>query len=148
MLRTFKIFSLSSFLIYDIISLTSVTRLYFTSPELIYFITGSVYPLTTFTYFAHPLPPPLATNSLFSMSTVFLLLLFYIQVKLNSIYRSLSAFSLSKDPLYSNFKSSHLGSAWLLPWGGLVASLGLLPMKTHSFHLKTEAPDMISPTRV
>ena len=146
MLRTFKIFSLSSFLIYDMISLTSVTRLYFTSPELIYFITGSVYPLTTFTYFAHPFPPPLATNSLFSMSTVFFW--FYIQVKLNSIYRSLSALSLSKDPLYSNFKSSHLGSARLLPWGGLVASLGLLPMKIHSFHLKTEAPDMISPTRV
>ena len=42
--------------------------LYITSPELIYFITGSFYLLTTFIHFPHPHPQPLATTNLFSVS--------------------------------------------------------------------------------
>ena len=55
-MRTFNVYSLNDFQIYSIV-LTIVTMLYITSPELIYLITGSLYLLTTFTRFLHPLPP-------------------------------------------------------------------------------------------
>ena len=61
-MRTFKIYSPSSFQIYDaVLLLTMVTMLYITSPGPIYFITGSLYTLTTFTHFTHT--PPLASGN-------------------------------------------------------------------------------------
>ena len=55
MIGTFKIYSLSNFQIYNIVLLTVFTLLYIPSPGLIYFITGSLYFVTTFTHFAHRL---------------------------------------------------------------------------------------------
>ena len=49
-MRSFKIYSLSNFQIYNKVSLTVVTMLYTTSPGDIYFI------LTTLTHFPHPYP--------------------------------------------------------------------------------------------
>ena len=55
--RTFKIYSLSSCQIYTTELLTVVAVLYITSPGLIHLITGSLCPLTTFICSRHPLPP-------------------------------------------------------------------------------------------
>ena len=55
----FKRDFLSNFLIYNI--RTIVTMLYITFPGLVYFITESLYLLTTFTHFVHS-PTPAATN--------------------------------------------------------------------------------------
>lgn len=52
--RTFKIYFLSNFQIYNTVLLPMVTMLNITSLELIYLITGSVYLWTTFTHFSHP----------------------------------------------------------------------------------------------
>ena len=56
-LKTLKYYSLSNFQIYNTVLLTIVTMLFTTSPELLYFRTGSLYLLTTFTHFAHSLCP-------------------------------------------------------------------------------------------
>ena len=53
-MRGLKIYSLSNFQIYNIVLLTRVTLLYVTSPGLIYFITGTLYLVTTFIHVAHP----------------------------------------------------------------------------------------------
>ena len=55
---TFKIYSLSNFQIYTAVFLTIITVLYITSPALIHLIIGSLYPLTAFTHFPYPYPPP------------------------------------------------------------------------------------------
>ena len=52
-MRSFKIYSLSNFQIYNIVLWTFFTMMYIISWELIYFITGSLDLLTTFTYFFH-----------------------------------------------------------------------------------------------
>ena len=52
-MRTFKIYSLSDFQIYNTVLLTLVTVLYITSPGLTSLITASLYLLTTVTHFAH-----------------------------------------------------------------------------------------------
>ena len=52
--RTFKIYFLSNFQIYNTVLLPMVTMLNITYLELIYLITGSVYLWTTFTHFSHP----------------------------------------------------------------------------------------------
>ena len=57
MIRTFKICSFSSFQI-DNTVLTIVIMLFITSSWLIYFLTGCLYLLTIFIYFAHCCPPP------------------------------------------------------------------------------------------
>ena len=49
-MRTFKIYSLCKFKIYNSVLLTIVTMLYSTTPGLIYFITASFYLLTIFTH--------------------------------------------------------------------------------------------------
>lgn len=54
-LRTFKIYLLSNFQIWNILLLAIVTMLYLTSPGLIYFFIGSMYLSTPFIHFA---PPP------------------------------------------------------------------------------------------
>ena len=51
MLKTFKIYSLSNFQISNTVLLTVVTILYITSPELVYFITSTLYHLGHY-------PPP------------------------------------------------------------------------------------------
>ena len=51
MIKRFKIYSLSHAQINNIILLTIVIMLYLTSSELINFITGSLYILTTFTQY-------------------------------------------------------------------------------------------------
>ena len=56
--RTFKINSFSNFQLFNTVLLTIVTMLYITSLWLIYFITRSLYILTTVTHFAHT--PPLS----------------------------------------------------------------------------------------
>ena len=55
-MRTFKIYVLSNFHIYNTVLLIIITRLCITSPGLIYFITGSLYLLMPFTIL--PTPPP------------------------------------------------------------------------------------------
>lgn len=65
--RTFKIYYISSFQIYDTVWVTIVTLLYITSSGLIYFITRRLYIWTPFTHFANPQSPALATNNLFSV---------------------------------------------------------------------------------
>ena len=56
-MKTFKIYSLSNFQIYNRVSLITVTMVYATFPWLIYFITESLYFLTTFTQFGPPATP-------------------------------------------------------------------------------------------
>lgn len=65
MMRTLKIYSLSSFQIYNTV-LYSHHSLHFT--WLTYFITRSLYLLTPFTHFAHPYLSILTTTSLFTIS--------------------------------------------------------------------------------
>ena len=60
-MRTFKIYFLRNFQIYNTILLTVVTMPYITSPRLICLITGSLYLLTTFTHFSHS-PTPTSGN--------------------------------------------------------------------------------------
>lgn len=55
-MRSFKIYTLSNFQIYNAVWLTRVTMLYVTSPELIYLTTKCSYLLTTFIHCAHHLP--------------------------------------------------------------------------------------------
>ena len=62
--RTCKIYSLSSFQMCGTVSLTIFTMLYVTSLWLIYFITE----ICTFTLFTNFLPSPLATTNLVSVS--------------------------------------------------------------------------------
>ena len=53
MVRTFKICSISNFQVYNTVLLTVVTMLYIRSPKLTHLITGTLYPLTTFTHFRY-----------------------------------------------------------------------------------------------
>ena len=53
----FSHYCLSNFQIHNTVLLTIVTMLFTTSPELLYFITGSLYLLTTITHFIHSLCP-------------------------------------------------------------------------------------------
>ena len=63
MMRAFKIYSFSNFQMYNIVLSTIVNVLYITFPGLTYFITRSLYLLTTFIHF--PLtPPPTSGNHL------------------------------------------------------------------------------------
>ena len=66
-IRIFRTYSLSNFQICSTVLLTIVTTLYTISPWFIYFITGSLYLLTTFICFSHPTTTllPLATSNLF-----------------------------------------------------------------------------------
>ena len=57
MVRTLKLYSHSNFKIYSTVLLTIVAMLYITSPELIYLITESLYPLTNIFPFSLPLSP-------------------------------------------------------------------------------------------
>ena len=50
-MKTFKIYSLSSFQIHKTVLLTIIIMLYITSPGLTYFITKSLYILITYTHF-------------------------------------------------------------------------------------------------
>ena len=50
-MRTFKIYSLSNFQVYNTVLLTIITMLFIRSPELIHLITGSLYPLTNISPF-------------------------------------------------------------------------------------------------
>ena len=53
-----KLLSTTAFAtLHNTVLLTIVTMLFTTSPELLYFIAGSLYFLTTFTHFAYPLCP-------------------------------------------------------------------------------------------
>lgn len=54
MMRPFKIYSPGNFQICTVILLVIVMMLYIISPLLIYFVTGRLYVMTPFTYFAHP----------------------------------------------------------------------------------------------
>ena len=64
--RTFKIYSLSNFQVYNTLLLTIVTMLYIRSSELIHLITRSLYPLTNISPFPTT-PSPLATTILLSV---------------------------------------------------------------------------------
>ena len=63
-LKNFKTYTLSSFLVYNTTLSSLITRLYIASPELIFLITRSVYLLTIFTRLTHPILP----TSLFAVS--------------------------------------------------------------------------------
>ena len=60
-MKTFKMYSLSNFQIYNTVLLTIVAMLYVISPWLIYFITESLYIFIPLTHFTHP-PPPTSGN--------------------------------------------------------------------------------------
>lgn len=61
-MRALMIYFLSNFQIYNIVSLTTVSLLcIITSPGRIYFVTESLYLLTTFIHFAHPQIPSAAS---------------------------------------------------------------------------------------
>lgn len=87
MIRTFKIYSLSSFQIYNTVSWTIVTMLYISFLGLIYLIIGNLYLLTTFIHFAHPLLWPLATTSLFSVFVNLVWFCLVIVLILDSTYK-------------------------------------------------------------
>ena len=70
MMRTFKIYSLSNFQIYNAVFLTVAILL------MTYFINGSLHVLIPFMHFTQP--QPLATLNLFSVSMTLLFLKFYI----------------------------------------------------------------------
>ena len=59
---------LSNFQVQCTVLTSIVSMLYMTSPRLMHFITGYLYPLVLFNHFAHPLPFPkhLEDNSLSS----------------------------------------------------------------------------------
>ena len=74
-MRTFKIYSLSNFQVYNTVLLTMVTMLYTTSLGLIHLIIRGLHLLTIFPCFTHPplqpLPLPLPTTNLFSLRAFF-----------------------------------------------------------------------------
>ena len=72
MRKIFKMYFLSNFQVWSIVLLSIVSMLYMTSPRLMNFITGCLYPLTLFNHFAHPLPFPkhLEDHSLSSSCSV------------------------------------------------------------------------------
>ena len=77
--RTFKIYSLSNFQVYNIALLAIITELYIRSSELIHLKTGSLHPLTKVYTIIHT-PPPLPAKpwqapfySLFVSLTFYLL---------------------------------------------------------------------------
>lgn len=66
MIRAFKIYFLGNFQICTTISLTLAPMLHITSAWFIYFITRSLYLLTSFFHFSHPYSLPLVFTNLFS----------------------------------------------------------------------------------
>lgn len=56
-IRTFKIYPLNNFQVYNALLLTIITMLYIRSPELTHLITGSFYPLTNIAPFLLPTIP-------------------------------------------------------------------------------------------
>ena len=60
--RTLKIYSLSNFQVYNTVLLTIITVLYIRSPELIFLINGSLYPLTKISPYRPPAPQLLVTT--------------------------------------------------------------------------------------
>ena len=79
-IRIFRTYSLSNFQICSTVLLTIVTTLYTISPWFIYFITGSLYLLTTFICFSHPTTTllPLATSNLFYLWAWWVFLLYFL----------------------------------------------------------------------
>ena len=71
-MRTFKIYSLSNFQIYNTVLLTIDTMLSLTSPGVVYFTAGSFVPFDPHLPFCPP-PKPTSSNlqSVLSMSSVF-----------------------------------------------------------------------------
>ena len=109
-IRSFKIYSLSSFQICNSVLLTIVAMLYIVSPRLIYFITESLYLLTHFIHVAQPHHLPLATTYLFSvwMSLVYYKMIFICPFKTPLI---LSQFMITD--VWIIFLSSHTFSKFL-----------------------------------
>ena len=68
--KTFKIYSFSNFQVYNTILLTIITILFIRSPELIHFLTGSLYSLVNISPF--PLPCPTCPTPSNYHSTLFL----------------------------------------------------------------------------
>ena len=68
--RTFIIWSLNNFEAYNTVLLGTITIAYFTSPEVIHLLTGSLYPLTNSSSLPHlpPFPPALVTTTGLSVS--------------------------------------------------------------------------------
>ena len=87
-MRTFKVYSLSNFQVYNTVWLTVVTKLYFTLLVLIALITGSLYPLTQiFPFPSAPSPWQPPWHSLFLWVEFFW---FHIKVRSLCICLSLS----------------------------------------------------------
>ena len=90
-MRTFKIYSLGNFQTCTTILLTIVTKLYITSPWLIYFITESLSLLTPFYYFpTFSVPSPIEITILPSVSMSFVLFVHLLIVRLSKIIWYLS----------------------------------------------------------
>ena len=119
--------------------------LYITSSWLTYFITGSLYILTIFTHFAHPIPLPLATTNPLSTQLQFLFFLktyaficstliycipqyvtyCYVEIPFSSV-QSLSSVQLCDPMDYSPLGSSVYGilQARILEWVAISYSRG------------------------
>ena len=82
-MRTFKIYSQE---LSNILLLTIINILYIVYPELIYFVTKSLYSLTSFIHFPHPLHLSLAITSWFSVRRPQFLILRVSNVCLSLIY--------------------------------------------------------------
>ena len=107
MLITFNIYCLSNFQLYNTVSSTITTLLYITSPEIICFISGSLYPLAKISPY---MPSAVPDNH---HSTLFL----WVWVFSDSTYKWYH-----KYLPYSNFKipSSHKGQDFLFPHGWII----------------------------
>ena len=96
-MRNFKIYSLCSFQICNTVLLTMVSMVCITSPWLIYFMTGSLYLLTSFTpshiFLPTSMPHLWATTNMFSVSISLFVCLFRIHIWVRSygIYLFLSS---------------------------------------------------------
>ena len=107
MLITFNIYCLSNFQLYNTVSSTITTLLYITSPEIICFISGSLYPSTKIS----PYTPSAVPDN--HHTTLFL----WVWVFSDSTYKWYH-----KYLPYSNFKipSSHKGQDFLCPHGWII----------------------------
>ena len=75
MVRIFKIYSLSSFQVYNIVLSITLTMLNIRFSEIIHLITGSLYPLTNISQdFMHPLPQSLENTILILLLWVYFFL--------------------------------------------------------------------------
>ena len=90
LMRTFKIYCLSNFHIYNTVSLPRVTMLCITSPGLKYFINETLYFWTSFPYFIPPQPPASVSHETVLCIFEFVVFFSLIHIKVRFYSSSLS----------------------------------------------------------